>query len=130
MSPLAAAPPAETCAVEGHEWGDGACTRCGKSSALPHGELCRHGAPLHWRPPHDCDYADAREALVPYAEAAADRDVPRPRSVSRVALERATPAVRGILDAESENYATAWNRAFHRHMALLGAAAARLGRRP
>lgn len=121
---------AAACRTQGHDWaGDGLeCARCGKPSAIPRVDLCRHGEPLHWRSPHDCEYSDAREALIPYAEAAADQDVPEQQALRAGVLERATPAVRRHLEAAVERYAAEWSRAFHAHMARLAALARAFGR--
>jgi hypothetical protein len=99
-------PPAAVCEHVGHEWGSGSeCERCGKPSAIPaDAVVCRHGVPVHWQPPHDCEYSDRRDQLIPYAEAAADREVP-PRKVGR--------------PEDEERYSDDWSRAFHRHMAVL-----------
>lgn len=93
------------CAVAGHRWppgrDDGPCMRCGKPSSLPAdgGPCCRHGVPRRGLfGGHDCAYADARDALIPYAEAAANRDVP---------------------GGDRADRRSAWDAAFHRHMAAL-----------
>lgn len=81
-------------------------------SAEPEGRLpsrldglprCRHGAPLHLIPPHDCAYADERGRLIPRAAAEADR-------VAGVGAKKA---------ANAEWWAGRWNAVFHATMERL-----------
>ncbi len=98
------------CAEVGHTWpeGGGPCAQCGWRRPEPR---CRHGAPLGLSPPHDCEYAEARGALVPYAELAANVD----------------RLVAGIAD-EVERDAH-WDRSFAEHMERLVAVARVIGRK-
>lgn len=109
------------CAAIGHTWpknGRGPCERCGKPSSLPENTCCRHGAPRRGQfGGHDCAYSDARDALVRYAELAANADCPR-------ALQAA-----GASDAEMAIRRAEWDGSYHRHMARLVEAARALAGR-
>lgn len=64
--------------------------------------LCKHGVPMSTR--HDCDYVDARDALIPAAEEHANR--------------LAGPRPKGTRDdsPEYEAWVNRWNWLFHAHM--------------
>lgn len=67
-------------------------------------KLCKHGIPDC---KHDCDYVDERDALIPEAEARANREAgPRPAGTRDE-------------NPECEVWAKRWNTLFHAHMDAL-----------
>ncbi len=73
--------------------------------------VCRHGVPRVLS--HDCDYTDAREALIPYAE------------------QMATADTAGMASWPEDERQLHWDRRFHFHMdALIAASRALFRRRP
>ncbi|HEX9052285.1 MAG TPA: hypothetical protein VF841_17280 [Anaeromyxobacter sp.] len=73
--------------------------------------VCRHGVPA--RLEHDCDYTDARDSLIPYAE------------------QMATADTAGMQSWPDDERQRKWDQRFHYHMDRLAEAArAMLGSEP